>query len=72
MSSSLAAYGGRDRVTDDSRYFQGLIFAQDKRSNNPDSNFYAYPIPIIPIMDYHKREIVRIDKLDHEAERVIP
>ncbi|PCG96122.1 Copper amine oxidase [Penicillium occitanis (nom. inval.)] len=56
-------YGGRDRVTDDSRYFQGLIFAQDKRSNNPDSNFYAYPIPIIPVMDYHKREIVRIDKL---------
>lgn len=56
-------YGGRDRVTDDSRYFQGLIFAQDKRTGNPDSNFYAYPLPIIPVMDYHKREIVRIDKL---------
>ncbi|EED18577.1 copper amine oxidase, putative [Talaromyces stipitatus ATCC 10500] len=56
-------YGGRDRVTDDRRYFQGLIFAQDKRSGNPDSNFYAYPIPIIPVMDFHKREIVRIEKL---------
>jgi primary-amine oxidase len=56
-------YGGRDRATDDSRYFQGLIFAQDKRSENPDSNFYAFPLPIIPVMDYHKKEIVRIDRL---------
>ncbi|KAH8703609.1 putative copper amine oxidase [Talaromyces proteolyticus] len=56
-------YGGRDRTTDDSRYIQGLIFAQDTRSGNPDSNFYGYPLPIIPVMDYHKREIVRIDRL---------
>jgi hypothetical protein len=30
---------------------------------NPDSNFYAYPLPIIPVMDARKREIIRIDKL---------
>lgn len=56
-------YGGRDKTTGDGRYFQGLIFAQDQRSGNPDSNFYGYPLPIIPVMDYHKREIIRIDRL---------
>lgn len=56
-------YGGLDDTDEDKRYFQGLCFAQDTRSGNPDSNFYAYPLPIIPVMDAHKREIIRIDRL---------
>ncbi|KAF2263842.1 copper amine oxidase-like protein [Lojkania enalia] len=56
-------YGGLDLGAENRRYFQGLCFAQDTRSGNADSNFYAYPLPIIPIMDAHKREIVRIDRL---------
>lgn len=48
---------------EDRRYFQGLCFAQDTRSKNPDSNFYAYPLPFIPVLDFYKREIVRIDRL---------
>jgi primary-amine oxidase len=55
-------YGPLDRTDENRRYFQGLIFAQDTRSGNPDSNFYAYPLPIIPVMDAHKREIIRIDR----------
>ncbi|KAL1984658.1 hypothetical protein VTN96DRAFT_8784 [Rasamsonia emersonii] len=55
-------YGGLDREDEDRRYFQGLVFAQDTRSKNPDSNFYAYPLPIIPVMDVHKREIIRVDR----------
>lgn len=55
-------YGGLDRTDENRRYFQGLVFAQDKRSKGEDSNFYAYPIPMIPVMDYHKREIIRIDR----------
>ncbi|KAA8574817.1 hypothetical protein EYC84_004064 [Monilinia fructicola] len=55
-------YGGN--IEDDNpRFFQGLCFAQDTRNKNPDSNFYAYPLPLIPIMDATTREIVRIDKL---------
>ena len=54
-------YGGPDLEDGDTRFFQGLCFGRDTRSGNPDSNFYAYPIPIIPIMDAHKKEIVRID-----------
>ena len=43
-------YGGLDLDDENRRYFQGLVFAQDTRSGNLDSNFYAYPIPLIPGM----------------------
>jgi primary-amine oxidase len=56
-------YGGRDEEDDYNRYFQGLIFAQDTRNGNPDSNFYAFPLPLIPVMDAHTGKIVRIDRL---------
>jgi primary-amine oxidase len=56
-------YGGPDEDEDSKRYFQGLCFAQDTRNKNPDSNFYAYPLPLIPVMDCLTRSIVRIDRL---------
>ncbi|KAF9734134.1 copper amine oxidase [Paraphaeosphaeria minitans] len=56
-------YGGRDDTTETTRYFQGLCFGQDTRSGNPDSNFYAYPLPIIPVMDAHTKKICRVDRL---------
>ncbi|KAH8817084.1 copper amine oxidase-like protein [Xylogone sp. PMI_703] len=56
-------YGGPDPDEETRRYFQGLCFAQDTRSGNPDSNFYGYPLPLVPVMDAHTKEIVRIDRL---------
>jgi primary-amine oxidase len=56
-------YGGMDASEEMRRYFQGLLFAQDKRSGNPDSNFYAFPLPLIPIMDWAKKEIVKVIEL---------
>lgn len=55
-------YGGLDPSDDNRRYLQGLIFAQDKRKENEDANFYSYPLPLIPVMDAHTQEIVRIDR----------
>lgn len=55
--------GGLDPTEENKRYFQGLCFAQDKRSGNPDFNFYAYPLPLIPIMDTGIKKIILIDKL---------
>ncbi|KAN0071824.1 Copper amine oxidase, enzyme domain containing protein [Elaphomyces granulatus] len=55
-------YGSPDDTDDNRRYFQGLCFARDTRLRNPDSNFYAFPLPFIPVMDALKREIVRIDR----------
>ena len=56
-------YGGLDPTEENRRYFQGLCFAQDKSTKNEDSNFYAYPLPLIPVMDAITNEIVRIDRL---------
>lgn len=54
-------YGGLLPDDENRRYFQGLCFAQ--KSDDPDRNFYSYPIPIIPVMDYAKQEVIRIDRL---------
>ncbi|KLJ12510.1 primary-amine oxidase [Blastomyces silverae] len=56
-------YGGLDHGEPNIRYMQGLCFAKDTRNGNPNSNHYGYPIPLIPVMDFHKREIIRVDKL---------
>lgn len=42
---------------------QGLIYARDPATNDPDSNHYAFPLPIIPVVNMRTRQVVRIDKL---------
>jgi primary-amine oxidase len=56
-------YGGPDESEDAPRYMQGLVFASDTTKANPDANHYAYPIPIIPVMDWVTKEIIRVDRL---------
>ncbi|KAK8045034.1 hypothetical protein PG993_005058, partial [Apiospora rasikravindrae] len=56
-------YGAPDAADGRKRLFQALIFARDTRSGNPDSNFYAYPLPLIPVMDANTKEIIRIEEL---------
>ncbi|PHH55215.1 Copper amine oxidase 1 [Ceratocystis fimbriata CBS 114723] len=51
------------------RYMQGLVYAQDTRSGNPDSNHYSYPVPLIPVVDWTTRTIVRIDRLSLDPSR---
>ncbi|KIW99532.1 uncharacterized protein Z518_11271 [Rhinocladiella mackenziei CBS 650.93] len=55
-------YGGPDPGEVTPRYTQGLCFAK-LRNGNPDSNHYGFPLPIIPVMDTYKKEIIRIDRL---------
>ncbi|KAG9771321.1 Copper amine oxidase 1 [Exophiala dermatitidis] len=55
-------YGGPDPGEVTPRYTQGLCFAK-LRHENPDTNHYAFPLPIIPVMDTYKKEIIRIDRL---------
>ncbi|KAG9245340.1 primary-amine oxidase [Calycina marina] len=56
-------YGGPALDEKAPRYIQGLCFARDTRSGNPDANYYTYPLPIIPVMDTNTKEIIRIDRL---------
>lgn len=54
-------YGYAETAEDTGRLFQGLIFGRDKRQkDDPDSNFYAFPIPIIPVLDIAERRVTRI------------
>jgi primary-amine oxidase len=56
-------YGTLEPDDEPGRYFQGLVYAKDNRSRNADTNFYSYPIPLIPVVDVYKREVVRIVEL---------
>lgn len=56
-------YGASDPEDVGFRYFQGLIYASDKRKNNADTNFYSFPIPLIPVMDSKTKEIIRVDEI---------
>ncbi|KAI0384394.1 copper amine oxidase 1 [Hypomontagnella monticulosa] len=56
-------YGGPDVDEDIPRYMQGLVYARDMSKNNVDSNHYAYPLPIIPVMDVATKKLVRVDRL---------
>lgn len=55
-------YGGPDEVDGQTRLFQALCFGQDQRNGNPDSNFYAYPLPFVPIVDARTMTLLRIDQ----------
>ncbi|KAF8245817.1 hypothetical protein K440DRAFT_633127 [Wilcoxina mikolae CBS 423.85] len=57
-------YGGWENPDENSpRYMQGLVYARDPKTNSPDSNHYAFPIPLIPVMDMKTRQIIRVDRL---------
>ena len=56
-------YGGLDPDESIPRYMQGLVFARDASKDSLDANHYAYPLPIIPVMDFNKKELIRIDRL---------
>lgn len=38
-----------------------LCYARARENNNIDSNHYAIPIPIIPILDVHSMTVTRVD-----------
>ncbi|KHO01369.1 copper amine oxidase 1 [Metarhizium album ARSEF 1941] len=55
-------YGSSDNH-DDPRMMQGLVFARDARKSHSDTNHYGYPIPIIPVMDWVTKKMIRVDRL---------
>ncbi|KAI9703925.1 MAG: hypothetical protein M1820_005707 [Bogoriella megaspora] len=56
-------YGAdRDSTEDTHKMIQALLYARAPH-NHPDSNQYAFPLPISPVLDIFSGEIVRIDPL---------
>ncbi|KAL0937271.1 copper amine oxidase [Colletotrichum truncatum] len=57
-------YGGPESTDGEiPRYMHGLVFARDTSKNNANSNHYGYPIPIIPVMDFAAKKIIRVERL---------
>jgi primary-amine oxidase len=55
-------YGGLDNADDPKRrHMQALIYAA--QSGDFDSNFWGYPVPIIPVIDAQTREVIRIHEV---------
>lgn len=54
-------YGTPSDPTETGRYFQGVIYARDKRQgDNVDSNFYPFPVPIIPVVDIQQQRLTKV------------
>ena len=54
-------YGAdRDSTPDTHKLIQGLLYARAPH-NHPDSNQYAFPLPISPVYDVFTDEIIRVE-----------
>ncbi|KAH0846092.1 hypothetical protein AYO21_12161 [Fonsecaea monophora] len=63
---------GSDGVNDDERMYQVFLYMRDP--NNPsevDSNHYAFPLPISPVIDCVEYKVIRIDYLPTGADNTI-
>ncbi|OQO01168.1 hypothetical protein B0A48_13411 [Cryoendolithus antarcticus] len=55
---------GADGVEDDERMWQTFMYMRDPaHADDPDSNHYAIPLSISPVVDSSKMEVIRIDHM---------
>ena len=60
---------GSDGIDDDKRLFQVWLYMRDpKNSSEADSNYYAFPLPISPVVESNEYKVVRIDRLPTGAD----
>ncbi|RMD42871.1 hypothetical protein DV735_g2295, partial [Chaetothyriales sp. CBS 134920] len=63
---------GSDGVDDDDRYFQVFMYMRDPANpSDPDSNYYAFPLPFSPVFNASTFELVRIDQVPTGADNTI-
>lgn len=54
---------GSDGLSDARRQFQCFLYIQDPEGQNPDSNHYAFPLPVSPVVDVQTMTVTRIENL---------
>jgi primary-amine oxidase len=54
---------GSDGINDARRQFQCFLYIQDPEGQNPDSNHYAFPLPVSPVVDVQTMTVTRIESL---------
>lgn len=52
---------GCDKEGNTPRYMIFLMYARDPKTNHPDSNIYAFPLPFVPVFDVLDGSFVRMD-----------
>ncbi len=63
---------GSDGINDDERLYQVFLYMRDPlNSSELDSNHYAFPLPISPVLDCNKYKVIRIDHLPTGADNTI-
>ena len=81
LSSSLfhstLTHSGSDGVNDDRRMYQNFLYMRDPNDpSNLNSNHYAFPLPISPVVDAVDLKVSRIDflptGLDHSTRPAQP
>lgn len=60
---------GSDGVDDDARMYQVFLYMRDPaNSDEADSNHYAFPLPVSPVVECVNYKVVRIDVLPTGAD----
>lgn len=54
-------YGSDKDTEPNTRYVTFLMYMRDPKTNHPESNIYARPLPFCPIFDIVTKEFIRID-----------
>ena len=63
---------GSDGLDDDERLYQVFLYMRDP--SNPselDSNHYAFPLPISPVLECNDYKVIRVDHLPTGADNTI-
>ncbi|KAL9083019.1 MAG: hypothetical protein Q9159_006038 [Coniocarpon cinnabarinum] len=64
---------GSDGVNDDERMYQTFLYVRGLNyANEPNSNHYALPLPISPVISSETRKVIRIDWMPTGADNTIP
>jgi primary-amine oxidase len=63
---------GSDGINDDDRLYQVFLYMRDPANpDEPDSNHYAFPLPIAPVVECNNYNVIRIDYLPTGADNTI-
>jgi primary-amine oxidase len=63
---------GSDGVNDDDRLYQCFLYMRDPMNpNEPDSNHYALPLPISPVISTETMKVIRVDLLPTGVDNTI-
>ena len=63
---------GSDGVNDDDRMYQCFLYLRDlQNAQEPDSNHYAHPLSISPVVSTEHMKVIRIDHLPTGADTTV-